>query len=173
MDVLAQFQLGHHSTWRRTAQSSHQHLPRPRFLCSHCGGHLQHVSEKRKTGHGNAMSLKNNKSTTNHLCISYFLMTNMLFYLTGAYPECHSGRWCCHGNSSRVHDHSLWFTNRGFLLWHHLHLWLRVCHGETAVFHLLTFNLREHLNTGNGNFKKRGIKNCKMKPSVMGCITGK
>lgn len=72
-------------------------------------------------------------------------MTNMLFYLTGAYPERHSGWWCCHGNSSRVHDHSLWCSNRGILLWHHLHLWLPVCHSESSVVHNLTFNLRELL----------------------------
>lgn len=79
------------------------------------------------------LSLKNIHFT---ICNVYFPITNMLFYLTGAYPECHSGRWCCHGNISWVHDNSVWFTDRGFLLWHYLHIWLSVCHGEPAAFWL-------------------------------------
>lgn len=60
----------------------------------------------------------------------YFSKLTWCFYLTGTYPECHSGRWCCHGNCSRVHDHSLRLAHRWFLHGHHLHLWLSVCHGE-------------------------------------------
>lgn len=67
-----------------------------------------------------------------------FLVTNMLLYLTGTHPERHSGRRCCHGNSSRVHDHSLRCIDCGFLLWHHLNIWLFVCHGEPAAFYLHT-----------------------------------
>lgn len=52
MDVLAQFQLSYHRPWWRPAQSSHKHLHRSRLLRSHFFCHLQHGSEKRKTGHG-------------------------------------------------------------------------------------------------------------------------
>lgn len=54
VDVLAQFQLSHHGPRRRTAQNGHQHLPCSRVLCPHHCCHLQHVSEERKTGHGEA-----------------------------------------------------------------------------------------------------------------------
>lgn len=69
VDVLAQFQLGHHRPRRRTAQSSHQHLHCPCFLCSHHCGHLQHVSEERKTGHGNVLSLKNTSKPEKHTAV--------------------------------------------------------------------------------------------------------
>lgn len=69
------------------------------------------------------------KHCVTSMCV---LWLNVPFYLTGAHPECHPGRWCRHGNGGRVHDHPLWLTYRGFLHWHHLHLWLPVCDGESA-----------------------------------------
>lgn len=64
-----------------------------------------------------------------HHCLG-FLITNMLLFLAGAHPKRHAGRRCCHGNISRVHDHPLWCSDRGFLLRHHLHLWLHLRNGE-------------------------------------------
>lgn len=151
MDVLAQFQLGHHGPRRRTAQNSHQHLPCSCLLCPHHCGHLQHVSEERKTGHGDALTVKH--PIYNRSMWRLFLITNVLLYLTGAYPERHSGRRCCHGDSSRVHDHPLRCTDRGFLLWHHLNVWLSVCHGEPAAFYLHASALQESVEfTGSDDF---------------------
>lgn len=63
--------------------------------------------------------------------------SNICFFVffTGAYSERHTGWWRCHGNSSWVHDHSLWVFDCRFLLRHHLHVWLPVCHGEPTPFH--------------------------------------
>lgn len=66
VDVLAQFQLSHHGPRWRTAQSGHQHLPRPGLLRSHSGGHLQHVSEERKAGHGRVSPAKHTTHVTSH-----------------------------------------------------------------------------------------------------------
>lgn len=128
VDVLAKFQLCHHRPRWWTTQNSHQHLHCSRFLCPHHRGHLQHVSEGRKTGYGNVLA--GNVHMYNKFVHLSMSITIVLFYLTGTYPECHSCRWRCHGNISWVHDHSLWCADCGFLLWHHLHIWLSVCLGE-------------------------------------------
>lgn len=123
LDVLAQFQLRHHRPRRRTAQSCHQHVPGSGLLRAHHRGHLQHARQAREAGYGDCL-LK----AARH-CLGS-LITDVLLFLAGAHPKRHAGRRCCHGNISRVHDHPLWFSDRGFLLRHPLHLWLHLRHGE-------------------------------------------
>lgn len=98
---------------------------------------ISSASEKR--GKLDMVMLVHWKATDLRPDVYAFLVTDMPFYLTGAHPECHSGRWCCHGNRSGVHDHSLRCAHRGFLHRNHLHLWLPVCLGKLPVFHPIIF----------------------------------
>lgn len=128
LDVLAQFQLRHHRPRRWTAQSCHQHIPGAGLLRAHHRGALQHAWQARKAGHGDSVWWRSHHSWL------VFLVTNMLLFLAGAHPKCHTRRRCRHGNISWVHDHPLWCSDRGFLLRHHLHLWLSLRHGELVYW---------------------------------------